>query len=118
MPEARKIIFNIKNNMRAPTPSSDAKPNRTAPRRGPGSIEAQIGLLVIFGILAAFILLEVAGSLSPFADAMEFQARFANIKDLREFRKSLRLNLIKSDLCDKDLHARNMEKCFKDIISS
>ena len=41
-----------------------------------------------------------------------------NIKDLREFRKSLRLNLIKSDLCDKDLHARNMEKCFKDIISS
>ena len=84
MPEARKIIFNIKNNMRAPTPSSDSKPNRTAPRKGPGSIEAQIGLLVIFGILAAFILLEVAGSLSPFADAMEFQARFANIKDLRE----------------------------------
>ena len=84
MPEARKIIFNIKNNMRAPTPSSDSKPNRTAPRKGPGSIEAQIGLLVIFGILAAFILLEVAGSLSPFADTMEFQARFANIKDLRE----------------------------------
>ena len=70
--------------MRAPTPSSDSKPNRTAPRKGPGSIEAQIGLLVIFGILAGFILLEVAGSLSPFADTMEFQARFANIKDLRE----------------------------------
>ena len=40
------------------------------------------------------------------------------INDLKEFKKSLRLNLIKSDLCDKDLHARNMEKCFKDIISS
>ena len=39
-----------------------------------------------------------------------------NIKDLIEFKESLRLNLIKSDLCNKELHARNMEKCFKDII--
>ena len=84
MPEARKIIFNIKNNMRAPTPSSDSKPK---PHRTQKRSRIDRGSDRSTGDLRYPCRLYFIGSRripSPFADAMEFQARFANIKDLRE----------------------------------
>jgi phospholipid/cholesterol/gamma-HCH transport system substrate-binding protein len=48
-----------------------------------GSSEAQVGLFVIFTLIAAFILMEVAGSVSLFSKTIAVDTRFDNIKDLK-----------------------------------
>jgi len=64
-----------------PIQTSDTSSYERNPGRG--SIEAQIGLLLVLGLIAGLILMEVAGSLKPFTQRLELQASFETIKDLK-----------------------------------
>lgn len=72
--------------MNAPKQHPDAKPTPSAipPRKNRGTSEAQVGLFVILALVAAFILMEVAGSVSLFSDIVTVRTRFENIKDLKK----------------------------------
>jgi len=65
-------------------PSSTSTPaNAASPQKPGGPSEAQVGLFVIFALVAAFVLMEVAGSIQLFQDSINVNTRFDNIKDLK-----------------------------------
>ncbi len=62
-----------------PQPSSGSNKKN----QGNGSSEAQVGLFIIIALIAAFVLMEVAGSVNFFSESITVDTRFENIKDLK-----------------------------------
>ena len=85
MPENLKTT-NLKQHIRQfKTMSADTKQQASKEKTNESnrSSEAQVGLFVIFTLIAAFLLMEVAGSVRLFSDRIAVDTRFENIKDLK-----------------------------------
>ncbi|MDG1890614.1 MAG: MlaD family protein [Verrucomicrobiota bacterium] len=64
--------------------SAEATKGGHSPHMPKGPSETQVGLLVILAVIAAFVLMEVAGSVNFFTETVRIKARFHNIKDLKK----------------------------------
>ncbi|MBT5926508.1 MAG: MCE family protein [Verrucomicrobia bacterium] len=68
-------------NKTLPSQSTSVSPKNN---RLDGSSEAQVGLFIIVALIAAFVLMEVAGSVNFFSETVTVDTRFDNIKDLKK----------------------------------
>ena len=64
-------------------PNKTSNPSPTPLQKNRGNSEAQVGLFVVLALVAAFVLMEVAGSVNLFSNTIKVQTRFENIKDLK-----------------------------------